>query len=249
MELNLAIDKKASLYPYSNKEAHRLGVWHVQLWSESFAANVSCKKAIEQLAEETTALAPDCLTSMIVEYGHERVQWVLANSITMHEQRDEISAENVAWAKNEFQPLDKNMGMDYRLKYAAKVAPEALNKLATTMQAEYAALKLWDISHCTPKEGLDYTGRVMVVSASCLKHEYKAPDYQLILCKHGFGCKPEASGRKVFGKFLFDDEQCQFERSDFVGALKQELWPDWLRQKIEQGEQTQSMEIGGMEMQ
>lgn len=249
MELNPAVDKKAPLYPYSNKEAHRLGAWDVQLWSESYYANVSCKEAIEQLAEDTTALTPDCLKPLIAEYGHERVQWVLANSITMHEQRDEIGVENVAWAKKEFQPVDKNMGLDYRLKYAARVTPETLGKLAVTMQAEYAALKLWDSSHCNAKEGLDYTGRVMVVSTVQLKNEFKSPDYQLILCDGGFGCKPEASGRKVYGKFLFDDEQCQFERADFIGELKQELWPDWLKQKMEHGEQTQSMEIGGMEMQ
>lgn len=245
MELKWDVDKKAPLYPYSNKEAHSLGAWDVQLWSQSFHANIACAGAVEALAEQE--LSPDSLKPLIAEYGHERVQWVLANSITMHEQRDELSEDTVAWAKKEFQPVDKNMGLDYRPKYAAKIAPELLDKLAVTMQAEYAALNLWDSSHCNAKEGLDYTGKVMVVSTRELKEDYKAPDYQLVLCSGGFGCKPEASGRKVYGKFLFDDEQCQFERADFVGELKQELWPDWLKEKMEQVA-TNSPNIGGMTM-
>ena len=254
MEWNENIEKKTSLYPYSNKEAHRLGSWDVMEWDKSFQANVLCKQALEALATEaksTNNLAPDCLKPLIEEYGHERVQWVLANSIKMHKQREDISPTAVAWAKAEYQPVDKNMGLDYRLKYAAAIDPPMLDKLAVTMQAEYAALNLWDISHCNPTNGLDYTDKVMVVSTRRLVNECKAPDFQLILCQHGFGCRPEASGRKVFGQFLIDGEKCQFERSDFIGELRQEHWPDWVKQKMEQGEQTQAdaPQMGGLEMQ
>lgn len=54
----------------------------------------------------------------------------------------------------------------------------------------------------------------------------------------------------MFGKFLFDDEQCQFERSDFVGELKQGAVARLVKTKDgTRCEQTQSTEIGGMEMQ
>ena len=144
MEMNKEIiDKRTSLYPNSNKEAHNLGSWDVMEWDKSFKANVMCKQALETLATQansTNNLAPDCLKPLIEEYGHERVQWVLANSIKMHKQREDISPVAVAWAKNEFQPVDKNMGIDYRQKDAAAIKPPTLGKLAVTMQAEYAAL-------------------------------------------------------------------------------------------------------------
>lgn len=34
-----------------------------------------------------------------------------------------------------------------------------------------------------------------------------------------------------------------------LGAWEVQMWPDWLKQKMEYGEQTQSREIGVMEMQ
>lgn len=124
------------------------------------------------------------------------------------------------------------MGLDYRLKYSVDSHPAVLDGFINAMRREYAALNLWDNTHCNGKSGLDYTGKVMVLDPSHLKDEYKTPESQLILCRHGFGCSPESSGRKVFGKFLIDGEDCQYERSDFIGELKAEFLPDWVREKL-----------------
>ena len=90
----------------------------------------------------------------------------------------------------------------------------------------------------------------MVLNPKCLKDEYKSPKDQLILCEHGFGCSPSASGRKVFGRFISDGEKCQYDRSDFIGELKEEFMSDWAREKVQEMTETQqsSPTMGGIEM-
>jgi len=38
----------------------------------------------------------------------------------------------------------------------------------------------------------------------------------------------------VFGYFLKDGEETQYNRSDFVGVLKDEHLPDWAKEKLEE---------------
>lgn len=140
------------------------------------------------------------------------------------------------------------MGLDYRSKYSVQSHPAVLDIFANAMRREYAALGLWNITHCIGTNGLDYTGRVMVLDPTLLKDEYKTPDYQLILCQSGFGCSPEASGRKVFGKFLIDGEDCQYQRSDFIGELRTEHLPDWAREKLQAFNPPDEAQGSGMTM-
>ena len=43
---------------------------------------------------------------------------------------------------------------------------------------------------------------------------------------------PSASGRKVFGKFLKDGENTNFNRSDFLGVINDECIPEWAAEKL-----------------
>lgn len=108
-----------------------------------------------------------------------------------------------------------------------------LGGFVNVIRREYAALNLWDKNGCNDATGLDYTGRVTVLRPTILKDEYKTPDFQLFLCESGFGCRPEASGRKMYGIFLKDGEKSQYERSDFIGELKQEHLPDWAKAELQ----------------
>lgn len=74
----------------------------------------------------------------------------------------------------------------------------------------------------------------MVLNPTVLKDEYKTTNDQLFYATGGFGCNPDASGRKVFGFFLKDGEETQYNRSDFVGVLKDEHLPDWAKEKLEE---------------
>lgn len=94
----------------------------------------------------------------------------------------------------------------------------------------------YDKSHCLDTQGepVDYTGKVLVVSPRWLKDSYKKPEYQLFYADSGFGCSPKASGRKVFGQFLYDGEQTHLDRGDFIGILDDKHLPDWARVKLDE---------------
>lgn len=88
--------------------------------------------------------------------------------------------------------------------------------------AGLAGAGLYDKTHCldTRGEPADYTGKVLVIRPNWLKDSYKKPEYQLFLADSGFGCSPKASGRKVFGQFLYDGEQTHLDRDDFIGTAR-----------------------------
>lgn len=73
---------------------------------------------------------------------------------------------------------------------------------------------------------------MLVVRPHWLKDQYKTPEFQLFYAESGFGCSPNASGRKVFGQFLYDGEQIHLDRGDFIGILKEELLPEWAQEKL-----------------
>lgn len=54
------------------------------------------------------------------------------------------------------------------------------------------------------------------------------------LATGGFGCGPSAAGRAVYATCLGDGEQTRWDRSDFIGILKEEHLPDWARERLEQ---------------
>ena len=93
-------------------------------------------------------------------------------------------------------------------------------------------IKIYERKHCNSTVGLDFTGRLMVLKIDSLKEYYHHSRFQLFLCQSGFGCSPTKTGRKVFGKFLIDDESCCFDRGDFLGELKTEYIPKWALDKM-----------------
>lgn len=87
---------------------------------------------------------------------------------------------------------------------------------------------LFDSSHAVQSgEPQNYKGKLLIIRAESLKEEFRTPENQLFLASGGFGCDPNASGRKVFGCFLSDGEETHFYRSDFVGILSDEHTPQW----------------------
>lgn len=113
-------------------------------------------------------------------------------------------------------------------------------------------LDLFDSSHCRQGEdGLDYTNQVVVLRPFSLKDQYKTPEDQLFFATGGFGCSPTATGRKVYGFFLKDGENARFNRSDFIGVIKEGYLPEWAaqkRQELQQPEESisEDMQMGGM---
>ena len=91
-------------------------------------------------------------------------------------------------------------------------------------------------------------GSVLVmIPPDTLKESCWSPENQLWLATGGFGCSRPAAGRAVYAACLGDGEQTRWDRSDFIGILKEENLPDWARESLSQIQnQTQGMD--GMNM-
>ena len=91
-------------------------------------------------------------------------------------------------------------------------------------------LGLFDDRHCESGSQIDYTDRMLVLKASVLKDECKTPQDQLFYAEHGNGCRPNAIGTKVYGFHVSDGEKGYYCRDEFIGALKEELIPEWAQE-------------------
>ena len=239
------------VYPYSSEEAKRLN--RLPMWRESHKANIACKKAIEQAVRrdyDGAGLKPDCAGSVIAEYGYKRVNWVLANTVQQTSD-GQFSSDNKTWAKQTFIPPDKN---DRNREFAVNGQPDILDGFISQYRAAYQALGLFDRTHCEPgTDKLDFEGKVVVLSTDTLKESCWSQRDQLWLATGGFGSRAGSNGRAVFATCLGDGEDTRWNRTDFVGVLKEELLPDWAREKLlELREQRPSdggtPGMGGMEM-
>ena len=65
------------------------------------------------------------------------------------------------------------------------------------------------------------------------------PPVHIRLAHDGFGCSPTAIGRSVRCTCLGDGEMTRWNRTDFIGVLKEEFLPDWAKEK--------QMELKGQE--
>lgn len=236
------------VYPFSAAFAKSNG--DLELWRENHRQNIACKKAIEKvIAEEFdgSRLGKDAADQVIDEFGYDRVNWVLAGTLQKYSYDGRFSRENVEWAKGFYLPEDKAGAIDHHNEFAVGSHPAVLNGFVNQARRKYDALCLYSASHCLEdRSSTNYEGRVLVLNPTLLKDEVKKPEYQLILAESGFGCSPTASGRKVFGQFLFDGERCQYTRHDFIGVLQGELLPDWATEKLQEIKQRNEPEQRGI---
>ena len=203
------------LYRWSLQDA----VTHneVQDWRDSYRENCDCARAIERAIADQyhDNILENGTKDIIDRYGFDRVNWVLANTLQEKAHDDRFSQDNKRWAKGFFIPSD-----DVRWHFCVESHPGLTDLFINQTREAWQKLGLFDASHCS--EDNDYAGKLLILKPSVLKDEFKASDYQLFYAESGFGCSPTASGRKVFGKFLKDGENTSFNRSDFLGVIKDE---------------------------
>ncbi|MDD3193027.1 MAG: DUF3849 domain-containing protein [Oscillospiraceae bacterium] len=221
---------EAFLYPWSQKDAQDRN--EQELWHESRSANISCRKAIESAINQGfdgQSLAPDCAESVIGEYGYKRVRFVLANTVEYRRHEETFSSDDLSWAKQVYVPEDSLPEIS-----AANPLP-ALETFLAQYKNAYQALGMFDHTHCEADAGeLDYTGKVLVLSPDILKESCWRQEDQLWYAYDGFGCRPHARGRSIRCECLGDGEQTRWNRTDFVGVLKDEHLPQWARERLEQ---------------
>lgn len=242
------MDKDTPLYTSSWETARKSD--ETTLWLKSHSANCDCARTIEDAIRKKfdgKHLESDCAKEVIEQFGFHRVMWVLANTLKEESWDGRFSRENKAWSQTFYIPKDRR-----RNEFCVKSHPAVLDGFIDETREAWKELNLFDNSHCEREKGeLDYTNQVVVLSPFTLKDDYKTPDYQLFLATGGFGCSPTAGGRKVFGSFLKDGETAQFQRSDFIGVIKEEYLPEWAVEKLQELSQpeegtSEGMQIGGM---
>ena len=241
------------LYRWSREEAKRSG--EIELWRESYRENCNCAKAIEKEISErfqNNYLSADIAKKVIEEYGYDRVNWVLANTVQEGIQDGRYSSENKQWALSFYIPKEEEHRNCY---FAVSSHPCLVDGVIDQARKAWQMLGLYNYGHCY-EGNTDYTGKVVVLRADILKDEYKTPDNQLFYAQSGFGCRPEALGTKVFGCFLKDGEKTYYRRNEIIGALKEEYLPDWAKEQLEkltagkvelcEEKQTEDMSMGGI---
>ena len=237
-----------SLYRYSLEEAVR---WNERdLWRESHKENCSCARAIEEAIKDgyhDNRLDGDIAKAVIERFGYDRVNWVLANTVRENMQDGRISEDNKRWARTFHIPRDEN-----RWHFAVSAHPGLTNLFIDQARQAWQQLGLFDSSHCESEQDgeIDYTGKVVAIRPDILKDQYKTPDDQLFLATGGFGCHPNSRGRKVYGHFLKDGEETYYQRSELIGAVKDEHLPEWARQKLSEmtasPEETEGITMKGL---
>ena len=75
----------------------------IPLWRESINENIRCKQAIEDAIRQSfdgMHLKPDCAEGVIQEFGYDRVEYVLANTLQQLSYDGRFSWSNQEWGEN-----------------------------------------------------------------------------------------------------------------------------------------------------
>lgn len=219
----MAEHKPVYRYSLKNAAAHN----EREQWRESHRENCECARAVEDVISDNyhDNILEDVTGRIIEHFGFDRVNWVLANTVRNKMYDGRFSRSNKEWAQAFYIPND-----DAKWDFCVGAHPGLTDIFINQTRRAWQALNLFDNTHCSDET--DYTGKLLLLKPSVLKDEYKSPDFQLFYAQSGFGCIAAARGRKVFGFFLKDGEKTSFNRSDFIGVIKDKHIPEWAREKL-----------------
>ena len=97
---------------------------------QSNVANIACRAAIEKAISENfdgMRLRADAVAQVLSEFGADRVQFVLANTVQQKSWDGRFLRENKAWAAAFSIEPDVVMGMDRRVQFIVNSHPAVLN--------------------------------------------------------------------------------------------------------------------------
>ena len=218
------------LYSDSRSDAKEWG--ELDLWRESYKENCACARAIEKAIAENfdgMHLNADTAKGVIAEFGFQRVNWVLSNTLNEKKSDGRFSEDNKTWGRRRHVPRDENNWM-----FSVESHPAVLDGFINQVRKAWDDLGMYDASHCIEENGeqFDYTDRVCIFNAQRMNERHLHPEEQIFLAESGFGCQPNSRGTKVFGRFLYDGEECYVRRQNLVGIMKDECIPDWAQEKL-----------------
>lgn len=131
------------VYPYSAAYAREHG--ELDAYRASHTANVACKQTIEAAIREhyrDNSLGREGAQQVIEQFGLERVQYVLANTVRQMDCDGRISPDNKAWARNIPVCEDKDhWGDDRSLDFVVSSHPGLTDLFTTQVRREAKELE------------------------------------------------------------------------------------------------------------
>lgn len=130
------------IYKLSPEEARARG--ETALFRESKRMNVACKEAIETAIRENfdgMHLKKECIRPVMEEYGTDRVEWVLANTLRHLNYDGRFSRSNKEWAGSFAIPEGGIKGYDPGLDFIVGSHPAVLDGFVDLVRREGEAAR------------------------------------------------------------------------------------------------------------
>ena len=138
----------------------------------------------------------------------------------------------VVRANDFYEYYDEVLSSDNYLKIAKLFTDRISSAIDAQIEEEKAhPPKLMTADMCDDFREQDLVGKIIVIKADCLHPEYRTEAHQIVLCTGGNGARPNARGNAVFCESLTDGSKARFDRVDILGILKNECYPDWVKEK------------------
>lgn len=113
--------------------------------------------------------------------------------------------------------------------YAERISEE-INKLKKGR--ETLSMNVITKDDCIPIGNETFIGKIVALRPQNLSPEYRNEHYQIVRCMGGNGAKAEGLGTSVFCKEMFSGQEFKYRRASIMGILKEEHYPDWLKDKL-----------------
>lgn len=208
--------------PLPYKKAIGYGKQMLEIYFESQKENVRCAEEIKRVIRESssTRLDAECVKPVIREFGFERVRFVLAYNIQQDAASSNISKRNFFWSLETDVFPDETDGIDHRDAFRIPGCPCALNEFTDLVMEQQGRPELFNEKHCSPVNGANAKGKLLVLKPQHMEEFYDIPDWQVVYCM-------DADENSVKGISLKNGKPYHVEHAVFFGRLKEEFVPDW----------------------
>ena len=133
-----------AIYPYSLEYAKQSSPKDVEQYKLSHKQNIACKNAIEQAIRENfdgLRLGKKSDEQVIADFGYDRVNFVLANTLQRKDYDGRFSRDNKDWAKTFPIPEDMVFDRDRRNDFVVDSHPAVLDGFINQTRRAFVKLK------------------------------------------------------------------------------------------------------------